>query len=281
MPPLLAYLPTPDLLWHFDQVTRDHLSAFATPSVEEAKRMLERADVGALVLEPKDDSGRTTLPLISYLAERRPTLPIVLYSTIDPSAVRFVTEITRHSSNIRHVVLHRFDDAPHRFRSLLRSLEQNKETAPPIESRVTVVGDTISQELIDYLAQHPDELYSLKPRRFEELVAELLAKQGFEVETTKQTRDGGKDIIVRARTSLGLQVYYVECKRYSPDNPVGVSLVRELFGVVQSDRVTGGVLATTSVFSRAALSFQSKAPYQLSLRDKDDLRQWLEEARRR
>ena len=159
MPPLLAYLPTPDLLWHFDQVTRDHLSAFATPSVEEAKRMLERADVGALVLEPKDDSGRTTLPLISYLAERRPTLPIVLYSTIDPSAVRFVTEITRHSSNIRHVVLHRFDDAPHRFRSLLRSLEQNKETAPPIESRVTVVGDTISQELIDYLLSEAGQTY--------------------------------------------------------------------------------------------------------------------------
>jgi restriction system protein len=84
--------------------------------------------------------------------------------------------------------------------------------------------------------------------------------------------------MVASRADLGSFLYYVECKRYAPDHPVGVNLVRELYGVVQADRVTAGILATTSFFTRGAKEFQSEVAYQISLRDYFGIQDWLQKA---
>ena len=56
---------------------------------------------------------------------------------------------------------------------------------------------------IEQLARRGHDLRKLKPREFEQLIAELWHGFGYDVDLTKQTRDGGKDIIAIGGTSAG------------------------------------------------------------------------------
>ena len=78
-------------------------------------------------------------------------------------------------------------------------------------------------------------LLNLSPRQFEEFIAEIRNRFGCEVERTKQTRDGGRDIIAVKRAEANCR-FLIECKRYDPKNKVGVSIVRELYGVKIHER---------------------------------------------
>ena len=77
-------------------------------------------------------------------------------------------------------------------------------------------------------------------------MAEIYNKLGYKVECTQSTRDGGKDIIIRKPEILGDFIYYVECKKYAAKRHIGVGIIRNLIGTVDTDRVNGGILATTS-----------------------------------
>lgn len=134
---------------------------------------------------------------------------------------------------------------------------------------------TVNDDLIRHLAKHPKLLFELNPRRFEELVAELLRAQGFESTLTPRTRDGGRDILAARSDALGSLLYLVECKRYARDRKVGVELVRAIHGVTQAERATKGVIVTTSSFTRGALAFASPLKYGIELRDFDALTSWL------
>jgi hypothetical protein len=136
---------------------------------------------------------------------------------------------------------------------------------------------SINEELIRYLARHPELLHSLDPRKFEELVADIFRVKGFDIELTPRTRDGGKDIYAAHQDSFGTSLYLIECKRYASTQKVGVEVVRGLYGVTQSERATMGIIATTSTFTKDAIDFATPLKYQLSLRDFDALKKWLNE----
>jgi len=95
---------------------------------------------------------------------------------------------------------------------------------------------------------------------------------------TPASRDGGKDIYIATKDSLGSFLYLVECKRYAPDRPVGVGFIRQLYGTVQAERATAGILATTSFFTRGAKDFQSKVEFQISLQDYLGIQKWINAA---
>ena len=110
-----------------------------------------------------------------------------------------------------------------------------------------------NDKIFAYLAEHPEEIYrNLSPREFEEFMAQLYNKLGYNVELTQTTRDGGKDIILRKPDVLGNMIYYVECKRYKEKNKVGLDVVQRLTGIVETDKVNGGIIATTSYLSPSA-----------------------------
>jgi HJR/Mrr/RecB family endonuclease len=129
--------------------------------------------------------------------------------------------------------------------------------------------------LIKRLMQNPDQLHSLSSREFEEFIAELLTRDGFRVKLTPPTRDGGKDILAFADTAIGEHLYYVECKRYAPRNPVDVTIVRQLYGVLDAENATAGMIVTTSSFTKDARSFQNLIKHRLTLKDYDELKRWL------
>lgn len=129
---------------------------------------------------------------------------------------------------------------------------------PDEKKIITAESPTITilpanDKIFAYLAEHPEEIYrNLSPREFEEFMARLYNKLGYNVELTQTTRDGGKDIILRKPDVLGDMIYYVECKRYKEKNKVGLDVVQRLTGIVETDKVNGGIIATTSYLSPSA-----------------------------
>jgi hypothetical protein len=135
--------------------------------------------------------------------------------------------------------------------------------------------EEINDELIRYLALHPEKMRELSPRKFEELIAELYRSKGYDVELTPKTKDGGFDLRAFYRSDTGRLLTLVECKRYSTQNKVEVEIVRALHGVVQSEKATCGMIATTSTFTRGAKAFREKHEYQMHLADFAILQNWL------
>lgn len=138
----------------------------------------------------------------------------------------------------------------------------------------------IENELIEYFYKNPEKLYSIHPRKFEEFVAAIFKNNGFEVELTPETRDGGFDILAIQKSSLlGESKYLIECKRYAPENKVGIGIVQRMLGVVESSKANKGIIATTSSFTRDAISFAECAQYKLTLNDYCSIKCWLENIR--
>lgn len=133
----------------------------------------------------------------------------------------------------------------------------------------------VNDWMLNELNKNPTDLYQLSSRRFEELVAELLIRKGYNVELTPATRDGGKDIYAARKDDLGSFLYIVECKKYRPTHKVGVNVLRDLYGVLSKERATYGVAVTTSYFSKPAQDFQQELQFQMSLQDFDSIKQWL------
>lgn len=138
-----------------------------------------------------------------------------------------------------------------------------------------VITPTAWDEMLLHLSRNPKLLHSLSPRQFEELVAEMFVREGYSVTLTSVSRDGGKDILLSTSDSLGAHLYLVECKRYAPTRPVGVSVVRELYGTVSQSGATAGILVTTSRFTSTALDFRKPIKWRIDLKDYDNLSTWL------
>lgn len=135
----------------------------------------------------------------------------------------------------------------------------------------------INDDILKYLAEHPEAMYHLSGNEFEDVMAELYNKLGYDVHKTKRTRDGGKDIIIRKPDLLGDFILYVECKKYAANRPIGVSIVRNLESTISMDRVNGGILATTSFFTKDAreLIRSKNLQYQIRMQDYNDIRNLL------
>lgn len=133
----------------------------------------------------------------------------------------------------------------------------------------------VNDWMLSELNKNPTDLYKLSSRRFEELVAEILIRKGYNVELTPATRDGGKDIYAARKDDLGSFLYVVECKKYKPTCKVGVNVLRDLYGILSKERATYGVAVTTSYFSKPAQDFHQELKFQMSLHDFDSIKQWL------
>ena len=101
--------------------------------------------------------------------------------------------------------------------------------------------------------KHLNFWYNISPRSFEIYLGKFYSLQGYEVEITPPSRDGGVDIILN---KYGITTY-VQCKKYTGN--VGVKPVRELYGVMCSNNVNNGIVANSKGgFSKDAYLFAQK-----------------------
>lgn len=127
----------------------------------------------------------------------------------------------------------------------------------------------VNDQVLKYLSEHPESFYQLTDNDFEVVMAEIYSKLGYDVTRTKATRDGGKDLIIRIPEMLGDFIYYVECKKYNPKRPIGIGIIRSFVGTINTDRVNGGILATTSFFTRDAYNFISDNKWNCQIKTHD------------
>ena len=98
-----------------------------------------------------------------------------------------------------------------------------------------------------------NDINMLSGIEFEKVCKQVFENMGFEVETTKASGDGGIDLIAYNYQPLLSSKYIVQCKRYS--GSVGEPIIRDLFGVVMSERANKGILMTTGYFTKSAIAF--------------------------
>jgi CheY-like chemotaxis protein len=166
------------------------------------------------------------------------------------------------------------------FRSKVRlALDHTRETiyarnviSPALRLELGEVND----ELIRYLATHPEYMYELRPRLYEEVVAWLLADMGYDVDLTRMSKDGGIDIIATKTDWASDVLLVVECKRYRRSNRVGLGIVQRLEGAASGMGADRAMLATTSSFTKEACEWgQRSVGIRLSLKDFNDFRDLL------
>lgn len=130
-------------------------------------------------------------------------------------------------------------------------------------------------EVCHYLSKHPKMLHQIDPRAFEELVAEIFRTHGWRVELTARTRDHGYDIIAVRQDQPHSSRVLVEAKRFSPERPVGVHLVRALYSVKSLNAVSQVILATSSRVSvPAKVEFARVIPWELDFLERDAILDW-------
>lgn len=142
-------------------------------------------------------------------------------------------------------------------------------------SNTIVLLEDINDELLFYLARNPETIYKLGSRKFEELIAKLFVDRGHEVSLTKSTRDGGYDIFAKVKNDFSEFTILAECKKYSPNNKVGVEIVRGLYGIVEEHKANQGIIITSSFFTKEAQQTQLRIGNRMALKDYNDLVEWL------
>jgi hypothetical protein len=116
-------------------------------------------------------------------------------------------------------------------------------------------------------------LENLDPRGFENLVASVYEKEGFSVEVTGRSHDGGIDIRAERITAGGRDRIIVQCKHQKEN--VGRPVLQQIWGVVHSDpTLTRCDVVTSSDFTAEARGFA--ADKRLTLIDQAKLREMVE-----
>jgi restriction system protein len=135
-----------------------------------------------------------------------------------------------------------------------------------IEQR-SINPERISQSLRnkENIKWNKEFLKSLEWKRYEEVCMEFLRIKNCNADVTCIGADGGIDIKIHDRN--GTLFAIAQCKSWN--KPIGVNLIRELYGIMASEKIKYGIFLTTSIFSEDALEFaKNKA---LILIDADEL----------
>lgn len=151
------------------------------------------------------------------------------------------------------------------------------ETLDTVTREAVVVSlNEINAALIAYFTRHPEKMFELSPRKFEELIAEIFRDMGAEVQLTPTVKDGGRDILAHLTLPFAKILTIVECKKYSPGNPVGLDIVeRFMYTIDRRDNASFGLVVTTSNFTEGAMEVERKYPGRLGLRDFQSIASWL------
>jgi len=95
-----------------------------------------------------------------------------------------------------------------------------------------------------------DALNDMSWQQFEALVGEAFRRKGYTVTETASGADGGIDLVLKKEG----ETFLVQCKQWKAYK-VGVTTVRELYGVMAAKGATGGFVVTSGVFTDEARAF--------------------------
>jgi restriction system protein len=173
------------------------------------------------------------------------------------------------------------------FKTKSRSTENNNQE--PDSPSISSLSETIDtpEEQINDAAQllnstlRDDILAKIiksEPAFFEKLIIDLMIAMGYGATGSGQhlgkTNDGGIDGIIN-EDPLGLDVVFLQAKRYAPGNNIGVEKIREFAGSLDERGAVKGVFVTTSGFAQGARLYAERSPKRLILIDGETLTKLL------
>lgn len=103
-----------------------------------------------------------------------------------------------------------------------------------------------------------DELYALSPYEFEQYVADLFRRKGYQVSLRGRSGDNGVDLLITDRQGKRA---IVQCKRYR--KTISPDVVRELYGTLMHERVAHAFLVSTASISNSAREWAQGKPMTL------------------
>jgi restriction system protein len=121
-----------------------------------------------------------------------------------------------------------------------------------------------------------ERVHSFTPGFFERLIVDLLLRMGYgggRVEMGQalgRAGDGGVDGVIK-EDELGLDVLYVQAKRFQEEKTVPLREVRDFVGGLEGHRATKGVFVTTSHFPSTAYDFITRVSKRVVLIDGPEL----------
>jgi restriction system protein len=148
-------------------------------------------------------------------------------------------------------------------------LESRENPEERIANSVEALNGELSRELIE-------RVHSFSPAFFERLIIDLLTRMGYGGGRSEMGRtlgrsgDGGVDGVIK-EDELGLDVVYVQAKRFARDNSVPVREVRDFVGSLEGHRANKGVFMTTSYFPSTAHAFINRVSKRVVLIDGPEL----------
>lgn len=248
----------------------------------------EKLIINAQLSENFDNSNKQKLDFEEYI-ENKETIKeftrIISETTrymkkgnfdIIPQYVKRLNSITNY--DYLSIILGENDIDLEELLNLLDTIVNSIDTDVSFENSEYIIPQNIielSEEIIYQISKNPELMYLLEPRLFENLISKILLKFKVKTELTKQTRDGGYDIIAIDDEHFSRNKYLIECKRYNPENKVDVSIVRSLYGVKTYNKATKGLLITSSYFTKDAKEFANNNAWELELYDYNDIVNWL------
>ncbi len=152
-------------------------------------------------------------------------------------------------------------------------IDSIKTPEESLESAYQGLRESVANELLN-------RVISLPPSFFERLVVELLVKMGYGGSFKDAGRaigksgDQGIDGTIK-EDKLGLDIIYVQAKRWQPGNVVGRPEIHKFVGALAGQGAKKGIFITTSSFSNEALEYTPKNETKIVLIDGERLAQLM------
>ena len=197
----------------------------------------------------------------SYAQEGTYTVTLVVVDNVGASDIASQQVIVRSESAVvtdSHTAKHSSSA------SAIGSGDAEEESGLP-----TPVLIAIGVGVVLWLLWSKGSLERMSPRSFEKRVASRFAQDGWHAQVTPRSSDGGYDVSLERRGVHAI----AECKKWT--RPVGVDVVRKVYGVLRSHTASKAYIVTTSRYTRGAKDF-ARGKRSLELVDGERLKRWLD-----
>lgn len=152
--------------------------------------------------------------------------------------------------------------------------EQSTQTPEELlETAYQKIRKSLASELINKVVE-------LSPSFFEKLVVELLVKMGYggsikdAGKAMGKSGDEGIDGTIK-EDKLGLDIIYIQAKRWKPGNVVGRPELQKFVGALAGQGAKKGIFITTSNFTREAIEYTPRNETKIVLIDGHQLAQLM------
>lgn len=154
-----------------------------------------------------------------------------------------------------------FQNKSNKLSDSTQEFNSDKNVTTPeesLENSYQTLREELSNNLLEIILKNTSSF-------FEQLVVDLLIAMGYggsridAGQALGKTGDGGIDGIIK-EDRLGLDIIYIQAKRYAADNKVEVGAIRDFTGSLDGHGAQKGVFITTSEFTPKGVDFVKKLP---------------------